>query len=263
MMHHILWLHKLSATRFFTSCVLTITLSSTQAALAGYQPPRDQKAPTTYTDSSGVRGGCKAISARELTILAPVNHVGRTSSPYPTFAWFIPNSQPMPMEFTLYEFDANSQPKVVKKLSLHTSPGIMKLRRSSQLPSLTVGKRYLWQVEILCNRNRPSRNVVARAEIEVVQMPHTLKTALSDSRKSPRSLLPQFPQPDRFDKALLYAKAGMWYDALGEALQPTADEQLATLTATLLQDLAKLEKPQQSKNLTKIAKIALNKAQGN
>ena len=226
-MKKIKWLHKLFNLRVLVSCALMITLSFTQPALAAYQPPTDLKSPTVYTDSSGVRGGCKASGGRLLTILAPTTHVGQTTLSHPTFAWLVPDEQPTPMEFTLYEFDANADPtQLAYKHELQSSPGIMKLSLPQQLPGLTVGKRYLWQIETLCNRNHPSRNLLARAEIEVVQMPRTLKTALSDRR--------EYSQ-----KATLYAEAGIWYDALREALSSSANEQLL-IAASLLEDLAKL-----------------------
>jgi hypothetical protein len=241
MLSHILWLlHKLLNTKSLISCVLTMTvLLSTQAAVARYQPPRQQKPPSGYTDSSGVRGGCKVIDGQKLTLLAPVTHVGQTTLPHPSFAWFVPNIQAVPMEFALYEFDDKRQPKLLHKLSLKSSLGIMKLSLPQHLPGLRVGKRYLWQVQTLCNRNRPSLNVIARAEIEVVKMPQSLKTALSKKQNRSRA-------------ADLYAEAGMWYDALSIALPPTTNRELGNLAASLLEDLAKLEKPPQSRDLTKI-----------
>lgn len=226
-MIQIKWLQKLFQIKVLISCALIVTISLTQPALAAYQPPTDLKPPSVYTDSSGVRGGCKPSGGRSPTILAPITHVGQTTLSHPTFAWFVPDDQPTPMEFTLYEFDTNDDPsKLAYKHELQSLPGIMKLSLPIQLPGLTVGKRYLWQVETLCNRNHPSRNLLARAEIELVQMLPTLKTALSYRHQHSQ-------------KAILYAQAGIWYDALGEALSSTANEQLG-IAASLLEDLIKL-----------------------
>jgi Domain of Unknown Function (DUF928) len=244
-MTHAKWLlHKLFNTTVLASFALTttLTLSLTQRALAEYKPPPDQKQPSGYTDSSGVRGGCRAMdNSGELTLLAPVTHVGQTSSLHSTFAWFVPNYQSMPVEFSIYEFDTSDQPnKLAYKHQLKSSPGIMKLSLPQEQQGLKVGKRYLWQVEILCNNNRPSRNPLARAEIEVVQIPQTLKTALLHAG-------------DRSQKVYLYAAAGMWYDALGEALASSANGQPGKIVTTLLQDLANLEKTPQKSDLSKVA----------
>ncbi len=234
-------LHKLFNAKFLTSCVLTITLLFTQAAQAAYKPPRTQKPPSGYTDSSGVRGGCQANGVRPVILLAPVTHVGQTTSLHPTFAWFVPHSQQIPMEFTLYEFDTNDQPsKLAYKQQLQSSPGIMTLSLPQQAQGLTVGKKYLWQLESLCNRNRPSRNLLVRAEIEVVPTPSNLKIALSN-------------QGESSERVNLYAEAGMWYDALSEALASSANRQQAKVTASLLEDLAKSEQPLLDKDLSNIA----------
>jgi Domain of Unknown Function (DUF928) len=242
-MTHGKWLlQKLFNTTVLTSFALTMILSLTQRTLAEYKPPPNQKPPSGYTDSSGVRGGCRAIgNSGELTLLAPVSHVGQTSSPHSTFAWFVPNYQSMPIEFSIYEFDTSDQPKkLAYKHQLQSLPGIMKLSLPQEQQGLKVGKRYLWQVEILCNNNRPSRNPLARAEIEVVPMPQTLKTALLNTT-------------DRSQKVYLYAAAGMWYDALREALAFSANGQSGKIVATLLQDLANLEKATQKRDLNQVA----------
>ncbi|WP_244142054.1 DUF928 domain-containing protein [aff. Roholtiella sp. LEGE 12411] len=234
-------LHKLLNFKILTTCILSTTLSTTQIALAGYQPPSDQKPPSGYSDSSGVRGRCKATSGRSLTLLAPITHVGRTTSLHPTFAWFIPDNQAVRIQFSLYEFDTSLKPK---KLNIYTqqfqsSQGMMKRSLPQKLPGLSVGKRYLWQLQTLCNSNRPSRNPVSRAEIEVVQIPQALLTALSVTKEP--SL-----------RANLYAEAGIWYDAINEVL-PTSGEQTGRAVASLLTSLAKLEKTGQSRHLSNIA----------
>lgn len=221
-------LHKLFNNTILTSCILTITLLPNQTSLAAYKPPRNQKPPSGYTDSSGVRGKCNAIENSKIVLLAPVTHVGQTTSAYPSFAWFVSKHQSIPIEFSIYEFDQNNQPtKQVFQEELPSSSGIMELSQRKQ--ALKVGKRYVWQVEALCNPNRPSRNIVASAEIEVVQMPNSLKTALSKTSS-------------RLQKANLYAEAGMWYDALKEALTSENNLELAILTLGLMEDLANLEK---------------------
>ncbi|ARV61040.1 hypothetical protein BZZ01_22600 [Nostocales cyanobacterium HT-58-2] len=241
-MTHSTWLlHKLFNAKFLTSCVLTITLLFTQAVQAAYKPPRDQKPPSGYTDSSGVRGGCQANDIRSVILLAPMTHVGQTTSLHPTFTWFVPHSQQVPMEFSLYQLDRNDQPsQLAYKQQLQSSPGIMKLSLPQGGLGLSVGKKYLWQLETLCNRNRPSHNLLVRAEIEVVKIPSSLKIALFDNREP-------------LQRANLYAEAGIWYDALSEALAFSTNGQLGKVAASLLEDLAKSEQELPNKDLCSIA----------
>lgn len=96
--------------KVLTSCFLSVFLSMGQTALAGYQPPTDQKPPAGHSDSSGVRGGCKINSGRSLVRLAPVAQIEKTNF----FAWLVTNNQPIATQFNLYKFDisATSNPFV-------------------------------------------------------------------------------------------------------------------------------------------------------
>ena len=223
-----------------TSCVLSLSLAVIPAALADYQPDPTQPPPKGNTTSSGPRGGCESIDEPPLTVLAPHKHVGLTTSTHPTFAWFVPNSKPFPMEFTLFAYGPDNNLKLVQKISLKSSPGIMKLSLPKDKPGLALGQSYLWQVSISCNPNSPSSDVVAEAEIQVVEMSPTLKNALSATE-------------NRLERAKLYAEAGLWYNALSEALGSAENARLGQVASTLLEDLAKLEKPEDSQILRELA----------
>lgn len=254
-MTKILWLlNKCIDNRLVTSCVLGLSLAVTPAALAEYNPPSDQRPPSGYTTSSGSRGRCEVSGGPPLTVLAPQKHVGQTASTHPTFAWFVPDSRPFVMEFALFQSVPGRKPKPVQKIKLQSSPGIMKVSLPNSKPGLAVGQRYLWQVALLCDPNYPSRDLVVKSEIEVVGMPPALKMALSATR-------------DRLEMAELYARAGLWYDALGEAIGHAGDSRLEEFSSTLLEDLAKLEEPEatqvgnrQSTNLRQI--VSSEKQQG-
>jgi hypothetical protein len=60
-------------------------------------------------------------------------------------------------------------------------------------------------------------------------------------------------QSESSERVNLYAEAGMWYDALSEALASSANRQQAKVTASLLEDLAKSEQPLLDKDLCNIA----------
>ncbi len=241
------FLNKCIGSKLVNSFVLCLSIVITQAALAEYQPPPDQRPPGGYTSTTGPRGGCEASQGTSLTVLAPQRHVGRTVSTHPTFAWFVPDIKPFALEFTLYELNPGSVLKLAQKISLQSSPGIMQLSLPKDKPGLAVGQRYLWQVAMICDHNHPSSDLVAKAEIEVVEMPPDLKRTL-------------FTEMDRLKIADLHAEAGLWYDALHAALEPTKDSRLGEVASTLLENLAKLEEPEaaqiesaQSSNLRRIA----------
>ena len=238
MTSHLWLLAKPIKSKLVTSCVLSLLLAVTTPALAEYDPS-GQVPPKEDTTTLGSRGGCENSEGLPLTVLAPLKHVGKTSSLHPTFVWFVPESKPFPMEFSLFEYGSNNQLKLVQKLELMSSPGIMKLSLKEDKPGLVVGQKYFWQVKILCQPSNKSPELVAQANIEVVQMPSALARALSRTT-------------ERSQRVELYAKAELWYDALGEALGTAEDSRLGAVALNLLEALAKSEEPEQSANLSQV-----------
>jgi hypothetical protein len=219
------FLSKHINSRLVTSCVLGLSLVITPAALADYVPPADQEPPSDYTGQSGPRGGCEDKGI-PLTALAPQSHVGQTASTRPTFAWFVPDSTTKPIEFRLYEYGSNGESQLIGEPILwESSPGIMTLTLPEDKPELKVGRTYLWQVTIICNPDSPSEDLITSAEVQVVEMPSGLENTFVDGS----------------NKADIYAKAGLWYDALGEALKLADQSRLGEVGSTLLENLAELE----------------------
>lgn len=212
------------------SFTLTLLVSVAPVAIARYVPSRNQKPPSDYSKTTGIRG------CPEFTVLAPKTHVGESSS-HPTLAWFIfKSSEKAPIasevELTLYEFNSENLPKQIgQPISLKISPGIMK--QSLSEIQLTKGKRYLWQIAARCLNGE----VIQRAEFSVVEMPLFLEKALST-------------QADMAQKVDLYAESGLWYDALGEALTLAENGKLGQVGSNLLQDLAEVEESQAPMGLT-------------
>lgn len=191
-----------------------------------YTPPANPSAPGGSTTSAGVRGACGSGLNIGLTALAPKSHIGQTVSSHPTFAWFVQDTKPYPLAFQLYE-TGTSDRRLVYETELQSQPGIMHFTLPQQQPGLQVGKRYLWQVVMVCNPNRPADSSVAETELMVVELPAALKSQLATR--------------DRASRVNRYAAAGFWYDAMAEALQIAESQQNKTLTIALLQDLASLE----------------------
>ncbi|MBD2102467.1 DUF928 domain-containing protein [Leptolyngbya sp. FACHB-261] len=210
--------------------VLTTSLLLPTLAIAG-----DDSDYLPDTSRSGGSRGCStrtspsAESSAALILLTPQQTLGQTISTRPTFAWFVRDAGSWPMEFRLYEHDlSNDQFKLVKEIkdeSFKSAPGITVLSLSQSVPELTPGKRYRWQVELVCNASRPSGNPFAEAELEVISPRSELRTSLAGAR-------------DRLNRATLYDQANLWYDALGLALTANSDTQLRAFRASLLDKVA-------------------------
>ena len=225
------------------SLILNVSLSFATVALAQYTPPKKPSAPrltgtntTRYippkkpsapreTGTNATRGGsCEANSSARLTPLVPFSHVGETISGHPTFTWFVPDRTPHPLQFRLF----SSTGKPLYRTEMQSQPGIMSVALPSNLPGLSIGQSYRWQVVLVCDRNVPSRNVVVAAEIQVVQPAASLQSQLAAA---------QTPQ-QRID---LYAQAGLWYDAIAEARKASETSQNQAAVLELLDALASSE----------------------
>ena len=231
-------LNKRINIKLVTSCALGLALIVTPAALADYAPGDQKPVPPERRSDGGTTRGCSG-GGMPLTVLASQNYVGRTISQHPTFAWFVPrDSASKSMQFTIYEWVPGGKPKEVRKMSLQSSPGIMKLSPFSDSElGLQLGKEYLWQVVIHCDPDNPSGDLVSEANIEVVGIPAAVQSELNTAVNSAQ-------------KANIYAQAGLWYNALGEALKLAEPSKLGEVGSTLLNELAQSEAPKTTPELT-------------
>ncbi|NEQ83182.1 MAG: DUF928 domain-containing protein [Moorea sp. SIO2I5] len=215
--------------------VVSLFLGMTTVALADYQPPPEPSHPEQPTIISGTRGGCSKNEKANLTTLAPQEHIGKTVSTHPTFAWFIPDAESLPMKFQIYQDDVNENPQPIQNIELQTTPGIMTHSLSQDELGLSVGQRYLWQVVIICEPNHPSSAITAQAYIDVVQESPDLKIALAAATNP-------------VDRADIYADRGFWYDGFGEVVGFGDDARHRELIRDLLTDLAKIEASENSQD---------------
>ncbi|NJN89033.1 MAG: DUF928 domain-containing protein [Leptolyngbyaceae cyanobacterium RM2_2_4] len=210
-----------------TSGALGLFLLMAPYALADYVPPSEPSSPQESTSSTGRRGGCDGEAETELTALAPQSYVGQTISTHPTFAWFIPDTQPFQVEFRLFEYNSGDR-QLIQKIDLQSSPGIMSWSLPPDQPGLSTGQRYFWQVVVHCDLNRPSSALVAEAEIEVVEIPSDLEMELDAAT-------------DDLARVRLYGEAGLWYDAFNEVLAAGQDAAARDTRLGLLDNLVNSE----------------------
>jgi hypothetical protein len=205
------------------SLLLSVALGLAPAALAKYRPPVKPSAPRV-TGTNGTRGGCESNALIGLTPLVPFSHVGQTSSQHPTFTWFVPDRTPRPLQFRL--FTSTGQP--LYKTQMQSQSGIMSFSLPPDQSKLAIGQSYQWQVVLVCDPKVSSRNVVATAEIQVVEPAASLQTQLAAA-----------PPPQQ--QSDLYAEAGLWYDALAAALKASGTAQNQSAVLDLLDSLASSE----------------------
>ena len=92
-------------------------------------------------------------------------------------------------------------------------------------PPLSVGQKYLWQVELVCDPNRPSGNPYAEIEMEVIEVPADLNAALERVQSESQ-------------QAVLYQSKNLLYDALSLVLTAEPTPELSQLKRSLLDKVA-------------------------
>jgi hypothetical protein len=180
----------------FSSSVLAETTPKAKSKFRYVPPNRRPPKSTRITGSRGCNlpGSSQPVS---LTLLVPTDHDGLTISGRPTFFWYA--SASVPMAFTL------TQPGVVQPLfEQQIQPqeaGIVELKMPQNLPELVPGREYRWSVTLICNPDRPSANGFVQSWIKLVPTPPDLTGQIATATSER-------------DRALIYAQAGLWYNAL-------------------------------------------------
>lgn len=170
-------------------------------------PRHDEDQPPQVDGRSAGSRGCMAETGEAvapsavrdrlpaLMLLAPLDGISQTQSTQPLFAWYLRDSSSNPFIFRLYEvedglsseslndpqqewtllaettlpsnhksIDSSTQNPVTAKAGI----SLLKLSALPKSPKLRVGGHYVWQVELLCDPERPSRNLFAQAALKVV-----------------------------------------------------------------------------------------------
>ena len=185
------WLKYLTVTTTIAVAVVSILPANNLAQTSEtYRPPKGKV--REQTRKAGGSRGCKMPLEDAVTLLVPQNHTATTISARPTFIWHLSQKLSLPLRFTLLE--PGKKPILTKELK--PEPGIVALKLPQNVAPLEVGKTYRWTVTVICNKNKPSRNLFAQAWIERVPLPTEAQLS------------------NRTDCSLSYARAGIWYDAL-------------------------------------------------
>ena len=211
-----------------------------------YQPPTGEP-PGGPRGSNGSRDACGEAYAIPLTGLAPLQHMGQTTTTTPTFVWFIPATAQYSITLSFYKSSEGSRPELLHEVEYSdTTSGIVEFT----LPAddefeLSLNQPYEWQVSIDCNPNSLGYDQSFVSTLEITEPPTTLTEALAAA---------QTP----VEKATIYAEAGYWYDALREAMIASDNSNRDSIASSLLNELAELEGGLHGYYLTQIIEVLTN-----
>ena len=148
-----------------------------------------------------VRRPCGRDSQLSLTPLVPKNKLGRTVSDYPTFFFYLPQTEAELAEFTLEDESGNQiyqQDLTIKNLS-----GVIgvSIPANTNLPPLEVGKKYTWIFSLVCDPQDRASDLLETGIVRRVELSAEILRELENA--NPRQ------------KTFIYAQKGIWQDALG------------------------------------------------
>ena len=240
-----------SARRLFTPkncCQLAASLLVTSFAVNSaawaqqYQPPAGDP-PSGPILSSGTRDSCGENYEIPLTVLAPTQHVGQTTTATPTLTWFVPTTGDYRTKLSLYTINDNQLPELLQQIQYEESAsGIVSFTLPEEEFQLNPGQRYLWEVNIACTPDAPTYSQLFVSELDIQEPSVLLTSALATAQTA-------------VERAEIYASAGYWYDALREALIAAENPDNDELARSLLHQLAELEGGIHGQYLTQIADI--------
>jgi len=168
--------------------------SETGISMPVYMPPlRGAPGGRVGAGSRGIE-----YELTQLYVLAP-NHVGLTIQKKPNMYWFISRVTSYPIELTIIENRAIT-PVLEKHIAHPEKPGVQCIRLADYGVYLQKNVPYKWFVALIPDRDQRSKDILAGGVIERIDCPEFLYEKLDDA--------------DEARASHVYAKAGLWYDAL-------------------------------------------------
>ncbi|MDP8963335.1 MAG: DUF928 domain-containing protein [Cyanobacteriota bacterium] len=177
---------------------------------SAFRAPRTDTPAPENRQGGATRDVC--VNSEKFAALVPVFGVGNTTAEYPTIYWYMPELRADKAESPVVKFelqDANKQVVYSAEYPLEKSgggivgtPGLMSLRVTNLYP-LKTNQEYHWAITLRCDSTSidNSNNMTVEGAIKRVEADPTLAQRLQ--RATPQ------------ERVAIYAKAQLWYEALG------------------------------------------------
>ncbi len=146
--------------------------------------------------SGGTRGSGEKLPL--LAVLAP-DHIALTTQAQPALFWYQSEPSDAAFQITLTE-PKKSKPLLSVTVDKAGNAGICNILLRKQGVTLEPGVSYKWCVILIPDRANRSRDFISTGEIKRIPVPAGLDAKLESATPA--------------EKAVLYAEAGIWYDAL-------------------------------------------------
>ncbi|MCL1474988.1 DUF928 domain-containing protein [Argonema antarcticum] len=160
---------------------------------------------TTDSKSTGSRGDCLSKSI-PLTRLVGGSKLESTVSDRPTFWVYVPYA---PEEASSGEFSLQDGEKNIYRtpFSLSRTPGIVSVTIPPTVKPLEIGKKYRWYFTLNCPQREGSPENSTPAFVTGQVQRIAITSELDSQLKAAKTAL---------ERAVIYAKNGIWYDTITE-----------------------------------------------
>lgn len=161
-------------------------------------------------EGGGTRGPCIRDTVNDKVMaLLPNNGFGTTTAEYPTFAVYLPALSPETNPEIEFVLKTAQQKEIYKtKFRVNRGAGIVNLSlpKTTNLPALKLNENYLWSATLICNPE----------DVKIGDLSGNKVVSGVIRRVTPRSNVQQELAKAKSlrDRVVIYAKAGIWYDAL-------------------------------------------------
>ncbi len=168
------------------------------------------------TIAGGTRGtACKEGEGTPYALI-PASGSGETAAEYPTLFWYMPQTSASRVELVLKDANENEVYKTTYRLAKSAdgvvgAPGVMGLTipAFANLSPLEIGQEYKWELTLMCNSQDRSSDIMVEGKIKRVAFDPILARRL------------QLATPQQ--RVALYAKAGLWQEALSTMVELQRD----------------------------------------
>lgn len=184
--------------RFANSAINNVTgyIQRGRRSVIGFVPGKPGRVAAAAT-----RGVCFQDAQLPIPLTPSDKEAQTTTAEYPTFYFYIPEAKAkvQAIEFVLRD-DENIQPLYRETFKPVTQAGIVSISLPTNKPSLKTGKEYTWGFSVICDIRSRDEDLYTEGKIER-SLDENLAVQLREATNP-------------LDRAILYATAGFWEDAL-------------------------------------------------
>lgn len=184
--------------------------------LPSYKPP-PRGAPGGRVGGAS-RGGTAAQAALIIETVSPDSHAGLTASASPTLYYFVSQAVTQPVTLSI-RAPNQARPIVEASLTPPRGAGVYAISLATYRVQLQPGVQYTWSVSVSVDPKSPSSDVVASATMMRIAADPAVDAAVRAAT------------PGR--RAVIYAQAGLWYDAAAAAAEAENTDGRAAFNALL------------------------------